>query len=272
MLVKLNIFRDTASMLSRFLIKFQSDASSVPFLSDCLEDLMRSMLKKFVIREVTNKANTAFQLLKVDVTTNQLPAASAEVLSSGAFKQDLQDGIKKNYAIMLRNIVLKMQERSPLKYKLVRSASSLSPVNMVNDPEFSRNNFDKLVNAIHHKKRITSQQVYNAKEQSEDLVVVQNATKFKNFDMKVNRLDEFVWKLFNWHQIHWSVVHLYIYIYTHTHTLSLMAKHKPREVSMWILVENLQEKSLKAQRIVYDCDWWPKYWRYRDHIKNDSKL
>ena len=49
MLVKLNVFRDTASMLSRFLIKFHSDAPLVPFLSDCLEDLMRSMLKKCLI-------------------------------------------------------------------------------------------------------------------------------------------------------------------------------------------------------------------------------
>ena len=54
------------------------------------------------------------------------------------------------------------------------------------------NNFDKIVNAIHQKKRITSQQADNAKEQYDDLVVVQNATKFENFDMKVNRLDEFV--------------------------------------------------------------------------------
>ena len=44
MLVKLNLFRDTASMLNGFLIKFQSDSPLVPFLSDCLEDLMPSMM------------------------------------------------------------------------------------------------------------------------------------------------------------------------------------------------------------------------------------
>ena len=129
MLVKLNLFCDTASMLNGFLIKFQSDSALVPFLSDCLEDLMCSMMKTFLIREVINQANTAFLLLKVDVTTNQLPVskiqlptASAEVLSMGSFKQDLQDGIKKRYTLMLRSIILKLQERSPLKYKLVRSA------------------------------------------------------------------------------------------------------------------------------------------------------
>ena len=52
MLVKLNLFPDTASMWNAFLIKFQSDLPLVPFLSDCLEDSMRSMMKKFLIREV----------------------------------------------------------------------------------------------------------------------------------------------------------------------------------------------------------------------------
>ena len=155
MLVKLNLFRDTASMLNGFLIKFQSDSPFVPFLSDWLEDLMRSMMKKLLIREVINKANTTFLLLKVDVSTNQLPVskiqlptASAEVLSMGSFKQHLQDGIKKKYTLMLRSIILKLQERSPLKYKLVRSASSLSPVNMMNEPESSRSKFDKLINTF----------------------------------------------------------------------------------------------------------------------------
>ena len=95
---------------------------------------------------------------QLPVSKVQLPTASAEVVSSGSFKQDFQDGIKKKFALMLRNIVLKIQEHSPLKYKLVRSASSLSPVNMVNmvnDPESARNNFDKLVNTI-HQNRITS--------------------------------------------------------------------------------------------------------------------
>ena len=71
-------------------------------------------MKKKICVEVRNKANTAFLLLKVDVATNQLPVskvqlptASAVVVSSGSFKQDLQDGIKKKCTLMLRDIVLK---------------------------------------------------------------------------------------------------------------------------------------------------------------------
>ena len=59
---------------------------------------------------------------------------------------------------MLKGLCQKFQERSPLKSIVSRSAASLSPCNMAKSPEVSTKKFEKLVDHLHEKQHISSQQ------------------------------------------------------------------------------------------------------------------
>ena len=52
------------------------------------------------------------------------------------------------YAVILMNIILKLEECSPVKSVVVRKASCLSPVNMARQSEISVAKFESLVNKL----------------------------------------------------------------------------------------------------------------------------
>ena len=57
---------------------------------------------------------------------------------------------------MINKILIRLKERSLLKYIAVRNASSLSPVNMVRKKEECISKFDTLANALYKKKKLTA--------------------------------------------------------------------------------------------------------------------
>ena len=74
MLLKMQFFRFLTKKLKPFLLQFQSDKPMVPFLSDSLKELPRSLMKVIVKQEVLEEASTALSLTKIDVakSSNQL--------------------------------------------------------------------------------------------------------------------------------------------------------------------------------------------------------
>ena len=64
--LKMQFFRFLAKKLKPFLLQFQSDKPMVPFLSDSLEELLRSLMKVIVKPEVLEEASTALSLTKID--------------------------------------------------------------------------------------------------------------------------------------------------------------------------------------------------------------
>ena len=59
---------------------------------------------------------------------------------------------------MLKNIVLKMQEKSPLKYILVCSLGSLNPKNMIKNKTDSIKMFTRVINKLYVKKHLSSKE------------------------------------------------------------------------------------------------------------------
>ena len=196
--VKLHIFRDVASKLNTFLVTFQSDAPLVPFLSDALEILLRRFMDIFMLRKVMKEADTPYKLINIDLEDNakQKPMINVTLPTSvvGMVANEQKEAIKKNFVKLLKKMVAKMQERCPLKYALVRNASSLSPVNMARGDGYS-NLFQKLVNQLHLHKRFSANVSDAAKEQYDlflEVEVEKNVNKFKKFDINSQRLDEFL--------------------------------------------------------------------------------
>ena len=95
----------------------------------------------------------------------------------------------------MKKMVMKLQERSPLRYQLVRCAASLSPVNMANHSEEASLKFEKLVDAMHRHNRLEAKEADNANDQYEkflELEVIPQKNKCKCFDFHNERLDEFL--------------------------------------------------------------------------------
>ena len=59
---------------------------------------------------------------------------------------------------MLKNIVIKLQERSPLKYVFVHSFSSFVSKHMVNNKAVAINTFSKVVDKFNDNEQLTSKE------------------------------------------------------------------------------------------------------------------
>ena len=125
--VKLHIIRDISLKLNSFLVTFQSDAPLVPFLSDALEVLVRRFMEFFVLKKVVKEADTPYKLIKINLEdkAKHKPPSHVKLLTSvvGMLATKQKEAIKMKFVMLLKKMVEKMEERSPLKYALVRNTS-----------------------------------------------------------------------------------------------------------------------------------------------------
>ena len=69
MLAKFHFFKFVASIFKNYLTSFQTDNPMLPFLS--VEKIMRRLMNMFVKKEVLEEANTAYKLIKLDVSKKE---------------------------------------------------------------------------------------------------------------------------------------------------------------------------------------------------------
>ena len=67
MIVKFNVLKGLVSKLNALLVKFQTDSPMIPFMSDVLEVLPHSFMKRFVLTAKLEEANTSYKLIKLDL-------------------------------------------------------------------------------------------------------------------------------------------------------------------------------------------------------------
>ena len=260
MLVKLHIFRDIASILSVFFTSFQSDAPLMPFLADELEELFRKFMKFFLLKNVVSEADTPYKLIKLDIndSNKQKPLSHVKLPTSAQallveLPNQQQEAIKKGFIKLLKKMLLKLQERSPLKYILVRSASCLSPMNMAKAGEKCCTKFGQMVNLLHKHKRISGKHADAAKDQFElfiDTEVKLNINKFRKFDHTSQRLDKFLGTYMIAEPKYKDLWQLCIFVFVLSHGQA--QTERGFNVNKDTEVENLQEQSLIALRFVYD--------------------
>ena len=98
----------------------------------------------FVKKEVLEEANTAYKLIKLDVSKKENLSASQLVDCNTATKHFLESNnlpadqklqFIKSCVAMLASIVQKLEEKIPLNYAIVRNSRSLSPTVMSTEPK-----------------------------------------------------------------------------------------------------------------------------------------
>ena len=203
MLFKFQFFIDIANVLSPFLKQFQTDDPVMPFMSGTLDKMIRQLMKKFILSSVVIEALTLYQLVMIDVRNKdsclpynaaKLPTASKTILSSLKIPKTMQLRLIKECVLMLQSTVVKLQERSALKYLIVRCSSSLVPQNILNDEDAVILNFNKIVDKLFQHKPLNNIEADNAKLQFEDYVTyltMLHADEFNTFDMSIQRLVRF---------------------------------------------------------------------------------
>ena len=93
-------------------------------------------MKVFMIKDVVDKALTAYNLMKLDVTCKdnhklpqnvRLSTATEEFLKNSKVSESMKLKFRSDCIVMYSSFVAKMHERCPLKYQIVRTAACLAP-------------------------------------------------------------------------------------------------------------------------------------------------
>ena len=110
----------------------------------------------FVKEEILEEANTAYKLIKLDVSKKENLSASWLVDCGTVTKHFLKLNLpadqklqfKKSCVAILVSIVQKLQEKSPLNYAINRNSRSLLPIVMSTEPKVCALQFSALVDEL----------------------------------------------------------------------------------------------------------------------------
>ena len=95
----------------------------------------------------------------------KLPTGTKSLLASLKASPTQKLKFKELCSTMLKNIVLKMQGRSPQKYILICSLSSLNPKNIINNIADSIKIFTRVINKLDDNKHLSLKESDNSKLQ-----------------------------------------------------------------------------------------------------------
>ncbi|XP_070390112.1 uncharacterized protein [Dermacentor albipictus] len=138
-LAKLNFSLNIAMVVQPFLTVFQSDSPKTFFLAKELETVLRSLLAKFMKRSVLTEATSITKLLRIDVhdTANytslekvDVGRVAEKILKSGKASTKCVFEFRGECRKFIVNMILKIMERSPIRYPLVRGLLCFDPREM----------------------------------------------------------------------------------------------------------------------------------------------
>lgn len=259
---KTQFFISIASVIEPFLRKYQTNSPMVPFMYNDLGSCVRTLMNRFVKKEVLAAADTVFKLSKVDVASKENlcsykdvdigVAAKAEMRHIKASDRDHMQ-FRMECIQFLSAMTAKILERSPLKRHFVRFASSLAPASVMLGNTSTQENFRRLVETLYEAHCVSAQTADSAKVQFTDLCAsASNELEplFKSFSASDAKLDAFYFEMLGdktEFSALWQVVKLTL-ILSHGNA----AVESGFSINNDMLVENLLEESLVGQRTVYD--------------------
>ena len=159
----------------------------------------------------------------------------------------------KEYFNMVVDILIVLQERSPLKYSIVRNASAISPVIMVCKKEECVLKFQGLVDVLFRKKRLSAKSTDNCKQQYDELfedVQFKHKENFLKFNYLTDHLDDLLCLYLADEKKYENLWYVCKIVMILSHGQSCIERRL--SINKEILDNNLQEKSLISQRLIYD--------------------
>ena len=253
-----------AVIVEPFLKQYQTNKPMVPFLHKDLSSCLYSLLARFIKREVLSAADTSAKMMKIDLKLSENlcsykeidigVAASAQLLSS-----KVSDRARLEFRMECRQFLSamcsKIIERSPLKFKLVKYASSVDPASVVKGGTVDEQNFAGVVDILFSSNNIAAKVADAAKNEYRELCSLAASKElkpsFETFNVSATcRLDEFYFKLLDHQHDYANVWQVFKMILVLSHGNA--AVESGFSVNGDMVIENLAESSLVAQRMVYD--------------------
>ncbi|KAK7868384.1 hypothetical protein R5R35_013669 [Gryllus longicercus] len=256
---KLTFFSSTARILEPFLNDFQSDDPIAPFLYDELHSLLNNLMQRVVKPDVLR---TAKSLVKIDVqdAKNLITAEHFELDFATRSALKKVKGVSEKDVLLLKNdmrsciigIILKMQEKSPLKYSLTRALSCLDPAVALDNVTAERR-LSVCLDALVSSGRMPGSKADRVKMEFVELCKDSRVRdEMKSFNRSEGRLDRFwvdMTKMSPKPCPNFLDFLKTILIISHGNA----SVERGFSVNSECIVENQTEKSLVAQRYVYDA-------------------
>lgn len=260
---KLNFFSFVGKQVQPYLKCYQTDEPLIPFQAEDVLKLLYSLMSLFVKKDILDKSTTDLTLSSIDLNTQENLLFSDKIETGFAVREILSKLLKekkineKQVSVFkleclkfLKVLVKKIQDKSPLKYPIVRLSRCLAPKVMAENKSEAIDIFTKLLQELQKRRIITSENCDSALSQFKVLLSECPATELNKFSRSKDRLDTFYHDLFGTKKQYgdlWKVVKL---ILTLSHGQATI--ERGFSVNREVLVENIKEETLIALRFVCD--------------------
>ena len=260
---KLQFFAFIVSIFKPYLTIYQTDRLMVSFMPNELEKIINQLLRLIFNKDALDQDESIVTKMKrkwlVDAANHleeslvDLGAATKDCLDQTKVSNEKKRVFKKKCKSFILNVLLKLQEHCPLKYSVLRNASSLSLQNMVRSNQECSLRFRALVDKLYNLKKFSDKTADNSKDQYDQFlksVQFEHKESFLKFNFKEDRLDKLFGMCLSSKEQYkelWSICKL-VFVLSHGQS------HIERgfSVDKEVLQHNMQEKSLISQRLIYE--------------------
>ena len=260
-MAKIAFFSSVCAGLEPFLKTYQTSSPIAPFLNDDIAAMVRNLMRRFIKRPLLSEASTHAKLVKIDVTSRDARLAYKEVdvgvaarkyLDSAEVSDRRKDEFRMQCSDFLSATVEKILERSPVKYKVVRYISGIVPATVASNAVLCEKRLKDLMMLLYEKGWITSISADRASLQVATLCTMASSSmkaKFDNFSRSSDRLDIFYRDILGSNPEFTELWHVFKLIFILSHGNASV--ESGFSVNNDVLVENMLEESVVAQRQVY---------------------
>lgn len=256
---KLAFFESFAAEVEPFLRTYQTDKPMVPFLYTDLYNLIFSIMSKIVKSDYLEKYSSSLSKINLssndhlkkaqDLTLNHSVKAALRILE-GVSQKDILI-FKQDILRVYQNFCTKLLEKSPISYKLTKGLTFCDPALIVNNEKVACKRLTMALEIF-----VSHQQLSGASADRIEKYFTklnsnpgtQNIMKF--FSKNDDRLDHFWKKILVQNDANEEVKSFFKKIFIMSHGQASV--ERGFSVNKEILVENQHEKSLIAQRLVWD--------------------
>ena len=258
----LNFFRDVAEILNGYLVLMQTDKPMVPFLCDKLLEALRKLMCIIFSRDtIDEKASTPYQFNKLDLNddSHYLPDTNVKLPTGTSLaSRSLSDAeklcLKKEAKKAIRTLLEKLLEKNPMSHSLNRAAACIAPEHLAKSGKRKKIVawFRGIVDLLYQRGLFLRGEADSAKEEYETFLrlVDQNREKFLEFDIIKDRLDVFLGGFLHHNPKYSNLWKVMKFIFTLSHGQAVV--ERGFNINSDVVVENLADKSLIAQRLIYD--------------------
>lgn len=257
---KFVFFISVASEVQGFLMRFQAGKPMAPFLYEEMYLMLHSLMKRF-IKNCVIENSSAMKLMKVDVVQkcNLLPITDVNIgfaarrsLNESKASDTIKSNLKKECLSFLQKMTLKLIERNPLRFKLVRGISCLSPNIIVASSSSCVQKIEIALDSFVNCNQMTAVTADKVKSEFCKFIASPHVKKeMSEFKHESERLDFFYSSLMDQNT---NYQNLFIFV---KNVLIMSHGNATVEsgfsINKAMLIENMQEKSVIALRTVYDA-------------------